>query len=955
MSANWFIDLLRTLFFFIDSIIYPLIGKVYNLLMTIANTTIFTEEVIDMFASKVYALLGIFMLFKVSFSILTYIVNPDEFADKNKGFSKIITNIIITLTLLVTTPWIFSQAMDIQRIVLKDDIIGRIFSVGPTSNISVDTAGDSMAYDTFSAFYYFDTEADSQNYCSGLAEGADLTNNNNCKSYFNNSDKYSEYVDTISISYSSKSINFYLKKNGLLNQTNSSGGYVMHYLPLISSVAGGFVCWILIMFCFDVAVRSIKLGFLRMISPIPIVSRIDPKKGMELFNKWVKNCLSTYIDLFVRLLAIHFALFVIAQIGDLDFVDIRTGVPTKVDAFVKVFIILGALLFAKELPKLLEELLGIKMGGKFTLDPRKKLGQVPLVGGMMSAGATMLGGAALAAGRGIANGIGGGARLGLGKAASALSKNSDSEFGKRVQTFGNSMQTSGRRIWSNTREAVRTRMDYTREEAHGRMSSSGLMGGDFKGSTAHQMYAKDREKERTSRLEGRKEFSEIHRQWERGEEIKQNIAKALGMAPESAKKVFDLFDGKTETAYELAYNNPEFRRSLMAFDKQDAKNKELVKAYESYKLGNDVKIGDRTYKAGNSQDALDIYDAVDKSQKTLKGLESVHNTMRKTYADDARIQDALKFNKYNENDPTSVSRGGTNFLSAQQTTVSTSTQSTSSSTPTASTTNVTTSSSSTPNVTYSDSVITSPTREVFEQRYATENSTSNSHQERYSDLAETFYSTTGTNYVAGNEAKVKHDSEVRIKSYSDAISNSQEQIAANIKKIEESKRIIEQNNPVMFTNTDEINMASQIREQELARVNELIKLNSELQSKIQSDYVEIERNKNYTVDNPNLVASESELVRRANEQINSEDVNSRIRYEEQLKKEIYEAADKTYQQEIERAKKEYHQWRESISEHNNWGTTVSEQRKIAEAEMKKSIEKINELQRKRQSLNQNSK
>ena len=394
MSANWFIDLLRTLFFFIDSIIYPLIGKVYNLLMTIANTTIFTEEVIDMFASKVYALLGIFMLFKVSFSILTYIVNPDEFADKNKGFSKIITNIIITLTLLVTTPWIFSQAMDIQRIVLKDNVIGRIFSVGPISNISVDTAGDTMAYDTFSAFYNFDTEADSQNYCSGLAEGADLNNNNNCKNYFNNSDKYSKFVDIISISYSNKSIDHYLKETGLLNQTNSNGGYVMHYLPLISSVAGVFVCWILIMFCFDVAVRSIKLGFLRMISPIPIVSRIDPKKGMELFNKWVKNCLSTYIDLFVRLLAIHFALFVIAQIGDLDFVDIRTGVPTKVDAFVKVFIILGALLFAKELPKLLEELLGIKMSGKFTLDPRKKLGESPFAAAAIGAGGAMLGGAA---------------------------------------------------------------------------------------------------------------------------------------------------------------------------------------------------------------------------------------------------------------------------------------------------------------------------------------------------------------------------------------------------------------------------------------------------------------------------------------------------------------------------------------------------------------------------------
>jgi len=377
----WVIDLFRWLFFFIDIIIYPLIAKVYNLLMSIANTTIFTDDIIDLFASKVYALLGIFMLFKVSFSIMTYIVNPDEFADKSKGFSKLISNIMVTLVLLVTTPWIFSQAMDIQRIVLNDNILGKVFTTAEVSNVSDLDAGNTMAYETFLAFYYVDTEATGyMESCKGAEEGK-TPDSPACRTYLG--EKYETFRNIFDISYVTKDVSYY-NDFSLVTKENPYGEYIMSYQPLISSLAGGFICWILIMFCFDIAVRSVKLGFLRMIAPVPIISRIDPKKGMDTFNKWVKSCTSTYLDLFVRLLAIYFAVFVISLVGDMQFVDASTGLPTEVDAFVKIFIIMGALLFAKQLPKLLEELTGLKMDGKFTMNPLKKVAEVPLVGNAAS-------------------------------------------------------------------------------------------------------------------------------------------------------------------------------------------------------------------------------------------------------------------------------------------------------------------------------------------------------------------------------------------------------------------------------------------------------------------------------------------------------------------------------------------------------------------------------------------
>lgn len=374
---DWLFSLIRQLFFMIDGIIYSFIGIVYNLLEDIAETSIFTEEVIDLFASKVYALLGIFMLFKVSFSILSYIVNPDDFLDKNKGFSKIISNIIITLVLLVMTPWIFTQAMDIQRLILRDNVIGKIFSTAEVNTSVVVDPGATMAYETFKAFYFLDTDLYPE--CEGL-ETDELEDVTECNAKaFDNDSNFDSMKQSLIYAYNTNNISIYMD-NTLFNSKASDGEYTMNYMFLISTAAGIVVCLLLIVFCFDIALRSVKLGFLRMIAPIPIVSRIDPKKGKDVFDKWVKVCISTYLDLFVRLLAIYFAIFVITQLVDLRFVDAVTGLETDVNAFVKVFIILGALMFAKQLPKLIEDITGLKMSGKFTLNPLKKLGEVPLAG-----------------------------------------------------------------------------------------------------------------------------------------------------------------------------------------------------------------------------------------------------------------------------------------------------------------------------------------------------------------------------------------------------------------------------------------------------------------------------------------------------------------------------------------------------------------------------------------------
>ncbi len=387
---DWLTYILRGFFSFLDKIVYGAINSVYNLFTDIAGTTIFSEAIFSEFASKIYALLGVFMLFKVSFSILTYVVNPDAFYDKSKGFSKLISNILVTLGILIVTPWIFTQAMALQQLILRDNVIGKVFTgINEQTSLSYSlNAGANMSFDVMRAFYYFDEELYPD--CEGLADSDSTVLNAPVCEEALQVDDFEAIQHTLSVANATKSVDIYMSDD-LLYAVDENNVPLMKYTPGLSTLAGGFVAWMLILFCFDIAVRSVKLGFLRMIAPIPIISRIDPKKGTEVFNKWLKSVSSTYLDLFIRLLGIYFAIFIISSL-DLQMVNAVTGAEEEVSALVTVFIILGALLFAKQLPKLIKDITGFDLGGKFELNPLKKLNEVPGVEkGLSTLGGTVAG------------------------------------------------------------------------------------------------------------------------------------------------------------------------------------------------------------------------------------------------------------------------------------------------------------------------------------------------------------------------------------------------------------------------------------------------------------------------------------------------------------------------------------------------------------------------------------
>ena len=150
--------------------------------------------------------------------------------------------------------------------------------------------------------------------------------------------------------------------------------YYATFHGLEALIVGGFVLWVLIMYTITLGVRVVKLAFLRIVSPVPILSYLSPKKSNS-FSNWLKQCAMTYLDLFIRIAIIYFAMLLISIIFSRGAtVGTRFAVSGDdsmlfigLDKWFNIILVLGVLLFAKKMPELLADLFP-GMGGKGGLD-----------------------------------------------------------------------------------------------------------------------------------------------------------------------------------------------------------------------------------------------------------------------------------------------------------------------------------------------------------------------------------------------------------------------------------------------------------------------------------------------------------------------------------------------------------------------------------------------------------
>ena len=395
--GTWFLGIIRGLFAAIDKVVIWLIESLYDLIFQISSVQVFDNASLAAFANRITVILSIFMIFKLSLSFLNYIVNPDAMTDKSKGFSKLIQNIAVALVLLVSYQFLFDKAMELQQKIVDNNTIPKLIIGSVGKNVK---NSSTISFPLFSAFVVPNNDI--------LYSTSTDPNLTGCRSY----SRYIEgskpsatcdlwgagYQDNVATDNSTVGTNTntqmdyiveHQDTNALLDfllRIKKGDIFAFDYKFIISTICGAFAALVLLSFCMDVAVRIIKLYFLRLIAPIPIISYIDPIKGEGIFKKWLSNVGKTYADLFIRLIAIFFAIFIIQQVATQPALKDFNGNPID-NPFVIIFIIIGALMFAKQFPKLIQDITGISLDGKMQLNPFKKVSEQALGGKAMLAGA----------------------------------------------------------------------------------------------------------------------------------------------------------------------------------------------------------------------------------------------------------------------------------------------------------------------------------------------------------------------------------------------------------------------------------------------------------------------------------------------------------------------------------------------------------------------------------------
>ena len=369
-------NILYELFILIDSIVYSIAAYAIQAFFAIAELDFVANgfEQISYIIGRIMILCGVFALFKLSFTLINYIIDPSKANKSAETGTKLVKNILIAIVLLVSLNLIFTSLYKFQNSIIKNNVIPKIIY----GSDNYDSNGQEM-----------DIKENAKKFANTIFVSLMLGGNSN----ENLSTSAKNAVDRV---LDGASIN-------LLSPYATDSGF--NYLPFISFIVGVLVCYYFLVFAIELGIRMVKLLVLQILAPIPIIMSIDPTQKDKL-KKFGKLYSGIYLSVFIRIFTVYLAFAAISLIGNILGNISETSSGTS--WLVHILLIIAIFKATKELPKLIEDALGMKLG---LGDAGKGFGTV--LKGTIAGTAGLVGGA-------IAGGITGGAGGALGGAFTGL-------------------------------------------------------------------------------------------------------------------------------------------------------------------------------------------------------------------------------------------------------------------------------------------------------------------------------------------------------------------------------------------------------------------------------------------------------------------------------------------------------------------------------------------------------
>ncbi len=387
--GNWVSNAFYGILLTIDYVIYLAINICYQLFEVVSKVEVFSTENVGVISRRIYTIIGIVMLFVFAYNIILAIVDPDSLSKGEKSVKNIVQNTIISIVLVTLFPLICEYMQIFQNHIIENNTIGNLI-MGSTASDSGENGQTKGALNVsvtiFTAFYHpidenkepvtlTECESSSVKLCSRYKEMAD-----NAKNGIGGLWNFMHDEDL---------------KDGIYDDD-------MEYLFPLSTIAGVVAAYLFLSFSLDLGVRAAKLGALKLIAPIPIFLRITKPKGGQ-FDKWFSEFTKTYLQVFERIVIINFAMLLISFVSDINI--FASGGRLFINVIATVVVILGILKFAKDAPKLIEDIFSVKIP---QMSIKKKINDNEYA----LRGASVLGAAGTTAVGNVIKGIGAGKSVG---------------------------------------------------------------------------------------------------------------------------------------------------------------------------------------------------------------------------------------------------------------------------------------------------------------------------------------------------------------------------------------------------------------------------------------------------------------------------------------------------------------------------------------------------------------
>lgn len=387
--GNWVSNAFYGILLTIDYVIYLAINICYQLFEVVSKVEVFSTENVGVISRRIYTIIGIVMLFVFAYNIILAIVDPDSLSKGEKSVKNIVQNTIISIVLVTLFPLICEYMQIFQNHIIENNTIGNLI-MGSTASDSGENGQTKGALNVsvtiFTAFYHpidenkepvtlTECESSSVKLCSRYKEMAD-----NAKNGIGGLWNFMHDEDL---------------KDGIYDDD-------MEYLFPLSTIAGVVAAYLFLSFSLDLGVRAAKLGALKLIAPIPIFLRITKPKGGQ-FDKWFSEFTKTYLQVFERIVIINFAMLLISFVSDINI--FASGGGLFINVIATVVVILGILKFAKDAPKLIEDIFSVKIP---QMSIKKKINDNEYA----LRGASVLGAAGTTAVGNVIKGIGAGKSVG---------------------------------------------------------------------------------------------------------------------------------------------------------------------------------------------------------------------------------------------------------------------------------------------------------------------------------------------------------------------------------------------------------------------------------------------------------------------------------------------------------------------------------------------------------------